>query len=69
MGYPLAHGREDTLKCVRSDRLVALAGGLVPPEEDQQVGDFVFLAGKVMEGRGLSVLLAKGGPDSEDLAL
>ena len=66
VGNPLAHGREDTLKRVRSDRLVALAGSSVPPQEDQEVGDFVLKVGKVMEGRGLPVLLAEGSPDAED---
>ena len=69
VGYPLAHGCEYPLKCVSSDRFVALTSGSVSPKEDQYVGDLVFLVGKVMEGRGLLELMAEGSPDAEDLTL
>ena len=41
----------------------------VTESKDKEVGKFAFLRWDITEGSGVSVFLAEGGPDPEDLGL
>ena len=62
VGYPLANGREDPIECISPDRSTTLAVVSISPEENEEVGELVFLRRDITEGSGLVVELAELAP-------